>query len=408
MTRLTQSGIIDTVAGNGEPGYAGDGGPAGAASLNEPKGLCVGQAGHLYIADSENHVVRRVDRATGVITTVAGVCPVGTVGPGASPAAEEVPTGENDDPFADASTDATKAYTQVTDVSGTVRYVTGGRLTVEHDSGDGGPARQARLNFPGALAVDRSGNLYIAEAMNHRVRKVEAVTGVITTVAGTGQARYSGDGGPAVLAALNEPTGLAVSDDALYIADQSNNRVRRVELATGIITTIAGDGTAAFSGDQVPATQASLSGPSGVALSGDGRLYVADTFNSRIRSVDAATGQIATEAGDGRMYRYQGPDEPCSQSLSRPAAIAFGHDGKLYMTDSDSHLIRVWDPLTKTVTRLTGTGVAQFGGDGGDALAASLNYPFGVAVDANGTLYIADTFNHRIRVLTLREDGIVC
>ncbi len=100
------------------------------------------------------------------------------------------------------------------------------------------------------------------------------------------------------------------------------------------------------------------------------------------------------------MYRYQGPDEPYSQSLSRPAAIALGPDGKLYMTDSDSHLIRVWNPHTKTVTRLTGTGVAQFGGDGGDALAASLNYPFGVAVDANGTVYIADTFNHRIRVLT--------
>ena len=309
MTRAIPSGIIETVAGNGEPGYTGDGGPARAASLNEPKGLCVDQAGNLYIADSENHVVRRVDRRTGVITTVAGVCPRCRPDRFHRHQLRKLQSTEDEDPFADASADATKAYSQVTDLSGTVRYVTGGRLTVEHDSGDGGPARLARLNFPSAVAVDRSGNLYIADTMNHRVRRVDAATGVITTVAGTGQARYSGDGGPADLAALNEPTGLAVSDEALYIADQSNNRVRRVQLSTNVITTLAGDGTAAYSGDEVPADQTSLSGPSGVALAGRGTLYVADTFNSRIRSVDAASGQIATVAGDGGTYRYQGPDE---------------------------------------------------------------------------------------------------
>lgn len=396
----TPSGIIETLVGNGEPGYAGDGGPAGAASLNEPKGLCVDRQGNLYIADSENHVVRRVDRETGIITTVAGVGPGGTTTPMMLPEPVAAQPDEDEDPFADTSTDSTKAYTQVTDLSGTVRYVTGGRLTIEQDSGDGGPARRARLNFPSAVAVDRLGNVYIADTMNHRVRKVDAKTGIITHVAGTGQARYSGDGGPAVQAAINEPTGLAVTDEALYVADQSNNRVRRVDLVTGIITTAAGDGSAAYSGDQVPAVQASLAGPSGVAVGGDGLLYVADTFNSRIRSVDPATGEIATVAGDGGTYRYQGPEESSSPSLSRPAGIAVSHDGKVYMTDSDSHLIRVWNGRTKTITRLSGTGVAQFGGDGGDALAGSLSYPFGVAVDADGTVYVADTFNHRIRVLT--------
>ena len=214
-TRTTQSGIIETLAGNGEPGYAGDGGPAGAASLNEPKGLCVDREGNLYIADSENHVVRRVDRVTGIITTVAGVCPSGATGPAVPEPPVAAQAEEDEDPFADHSGDSTKAYTQVTDLSGTVRYVTGGRLTVEHDSGDGGPARRARLNFPSAVAVDRAGNLYIADTMNHRVRKVDAATGIITNVAGTGQARYSGDDGPAVSAAINEPTGLAVSDEAL-------------------------------------------------------------------------------------------------------------------------------------------------------------------------------------------------
>ena len=396
----TQSGIIETLAGDGEPGYAGDGGPATAASLNEPKGLCVDSQGNLYIADSENHVIRRIDRSTGVITTVAGICPTGTETPIPTPEPMAMETEEDEDPFADSSADKTKAYTQVTDLSGTVRYVTGGRLTVEQDSGDGGPARRARLNFPSAVAVDSAGNIYIADTMNHRVRKVDAATGIISHVAGTGQARYSGDGGPASHAALNEPTGLAVNDQSLFIADQSNNRVRKVDLATGVISTVAGDGTAAYSGDQVPATQASLAGPSGVALDPDGVLYVADTFNSRIRSVDPTTGQIATVAGDGGTYRYQGPEEPNSPSISRPAAIAVGGDGRVYLTDSDSHLIRVWDGRANRISRLSGTGVAQFGGDGGEALAGSLSYPFGVAVHASGTVYVADTFNHRIRVLT--------
>ena len=399
-TGTTSTLIIKTLVGTGEPGYAGDGGPAAAASLNEPKGLCVDREGNLYIADSENHVVRRVDRRTGIITTVAGIGPGGTAGPMTGPEPVAMQTAEDEDPFADTSSDSTKAYTQVTDLSGTVRYVTGGRLTIEQDSGDGGPARGARLNFPSAVAVDRLGNVYIADTMNHRIRRVDAETGIITHVAGTGQARYSGDGGPAVQAAINEPTGLAVTDEALYIADQSNNRVRRVDLATGIITTVAGDGSAAYSGDQVPAVQASLAGPSGVAMGDDGVLYVADTFNSRIRSVDPESGAIATVAGDGGTYRYQGPEEPASLSISRPAGIAIGHDGRVYLTDSDSHLIRVWSGRTNTITRLSGTGVAQFGGDGGDALAGSLSYPFGVAVDAAGTVYVADTFNHRIRVLT--------
>ena len=399
MTGAMQSWIIETVAGNGEPGYSGDGGPAAEASLNEPKGLCLDQAGNLYVADSENHVVRLVDRATGVITTVAGIGPDGVTGQVLPPRVADSPMAEALDPFADALMDATKSYSQVTDVSGTIRYVTGGRLAVEQDCGDGGLARRAKLNFPSAIAVDRAGNLYIADTMNHRVRRVDAATGVITTFAGNGQPRYSGDGGPAVLAALNDPTGIVVNDEALYIADQSNNRVRRVQLSTGIITTIAGDGTPAYSGDGASAAQASLSGPSGVALTEEGRLYVADTFNSRIRIVDGVTGEIATAAGDGGLYRYQGPGEPSSPSLSRPTAIAIGHDGTVYMTDSDSHLIRRWHPQSNIITRLTGTGVARFDGDGGDALASSLNYPFGVAVDVTGAIYIADTFNHRIRAI---------
>lgn len=403
MTHAVHPLTIETVAGNGEPGYAGDGGTARSASLNEPKGVCLDRFGNLYIADSENHLVRRVDRITGTITTVAGRASSEKALVSRSLHAEELVDSADDDPFAEPSGDSTKAYTQVTDLSGTVRYVTGGRLAVEQELGDGGPAVCAKLNFPSAVAVDEVGNLYIADTMHHRVRKVDASSGLIATVAGTGQARFSGDGGLAVQAALNEPTGVAVEGGALYIADQSNNRVRKVELATGFISTIAGDGVAGYNGDEIAAVQASLAGPSGLAVGVDGMLYVADTFNSRIRSIDPSTGRIATVAGDGGIYRYQGPDEPISASLSRPAGIAAGRDGALYITDSDSHLIRRWDSGTKTIIRLTGAGAAQYGGDGGDALAGSLSYPFGVAVDERGTVYIADTFNHRIRVLSPTE-----
>lgn len=405
MTLTARFTTIGTLAGIGEPGYSGDGGPAAGASLNEPKGVCFDREGNLFIADAENHVVRRVDRGTGVITTVAGRI---VAGPGASFAgAEEAGAApiEGEDPFAEPSSDKSKTYTQVTDLSGTVRYVTGGGIALSRFAGDGGPATRASLNFPSAVAVDPSGNLYIADTMNHRVRKVDARTGTISTLAGTGQPRFQGDGGPAVSAGLNDPVALASDDSTLYIADQGNNRVRAVNLSTGTIRTVAGDGTVAYNGDGVPATQASVAGPGGLALGADGTLFIADTFNGRIRAVDAATGQISTVVGDGGTYRYQGPQDPPSASLSRPAGIAVTADGAILITDSDSHLIRRYDPMNKTITRVTGNGLAQYAGDGGDALEASLNYPFGVAVDGAGTIVVADTFNHRIRVVRIVTEG---
>ncbi|MFO0706236.1 MAG: hypothetical protein U0412_05220 [Nitrospira sp.] len=355
-------------------------------------------AGHLFIADSENHVVRRVDRLTGIITTVAGVATESTP----SRADHEAPAVPYDevDPFAEAGQSTTEKYTQQTDLSGTVRYLVGAAAP-KRFGGDGGPATQAMLNFPTAVAVDGHGHLYIADTMNHRVRRVDAQTGVITTIAGTGQARCSGDGGPAHQAALNEPAALAVdADEQLYIADQSNNRVRAVDLKTGAIRTVAGTGTAAYDGDNKPAAESTVAGPSGLALGADG-LYVADTFNGRIRCVNLSTGQITTLVGDGGSYRYQAPDEPASPSVSRPSGIAVDGDGNLFLTDSDSHLIRRWDRRTRQLSRIAGTGTASLSGDGGAALNAALCYPFGVAIDRDGTVLIADTFNHRIRALSL-------
>lgn len=390
------SGCIGTVAGNGEAGHAGDDGSAVGACLNEPKSLALFRDSLLYIADAENHVIRRVDLASGLITTVAGLP---ERGPAASAPADTPVPAEDEDPFADPPSGKAEQFVQLSDVSGTVRYVVGAGRTGRF-GGDGGPATQATLNFPGAVAVDRRGNLYIADTMNHRVRKVDTATGTISTIAGTGQHRWSGDGGAATAAALNEPAALAVDDRGnLYIADQSNNRVRKVDLNSGLITTVAGTGETGYTGDGMPAVEAGISGPSGLVIGPEGELYVSDTFSGRIRRIDPATGLISTVAGDGGEYRFSGMANEFSTSLSRPYGIALDGAGNLLITDSDSHLIRRWDRRKKIITRLAGSGQARFEGDGGDPLAGSLNYPFGVLVDGSGNVYIADTFNHRIRMI---------
>lgn len=398
MTTRLRSWTIRTLAGSGEPGYAGDGGPATQAALNEPKGLAIDGRGHVFIADSENHVIRKVDTATGVITTVVGAPGDDHGGPPVQPEMERQP---DEDPFAETSQAATHKYTQQADLSGTVRYLINGAAVQKRFGGDGGPATQARLNFPTAVAVDEEGTLFIADTMNHRVRRVDAMTGIITTLAGTGQARFSGDGGPADQAALNEPAALALDGEGrLFIADQSNNRVRVVDLSTGLMTTFAGTGSATYDGDEAPATSASLAGPSGLHLR-DGMLYISDTFSNRIRAVNLSTHVISTIAGDGGEYRFQSPAEPPSTSLSRPTGVVMLPEG-LYVTDSDSHLIRWWDPTTKVIIRIAGSGVASYTEDEGSALKAALSYPFGIVADQEGTLLVADTFNHRIRRLSLK------
>ena len=401
MSTDLKAGSIQTVAGTGDCGWSGDGAVALAACLNEPKSLTLDGEGNLFIADSENCVVRKIDRKTNCIRTVAG-CTQG-VESGAKPALpDSAAERTDDDPFAEGGTISSHAFTQQTDLSGTVRYVVAGTAPAKRFSGDGGPADQALLNFPTAVVVDRAGHLYIADTLNHRVRRVDAVTGVITTVAGLGQPRNSGDGGLAVEAGLNEPAALAVSDSGvLYIADQSNNRVRAVDLATGMIRTVAGTGTAAYNGDGVAATETSLAGPGGLALAPDGTLFIADSFNGRIRAVDPVTGFIRTVVGDGGEYRYQGPDEPPSRSLSRPSGIALDEQGNLFFTDSDNHLVRRWDRATGRIDRIAGIGVANYGGDEDVALKASLNFPFGIVVNRGGHLFVADTFNHCIREIAL-------
>ena len=401
MSTDLKAGFIQTVAGTGGAGWSGDGALASSACLNEPKSLTIDPEGNLFIADSENHVIRRIDIKTQCIRTVAGRIQGGETGTKTVPPVP-VAEGVDGDPFAESGPVNLHAVTQQSDLSGTVRYVATGAAPVTRFSGDGGPAEEALLNFPTAVVVDRAGHLYIADTLNHRVRRVDAATGMITTVAGLGRPRCFGDGGLAEEAGLNEPAALAVSDEGvLYIADQSNNRVRAVDLTTGVICTVAGTGMAGYNGDRVAAVETALAGPSGLALASDGTLFIADSFNGRIRAVDPVTGMIRTVVGDGGEYRYQGPDEPPSSSLSRPSGIALDEEGNLFFTDSDNHLVRRWDRTTGRIERIAGVGVAHYGGDEGAALEAGLSYPFGIVVDCAGNLLVADTFNHRIRKIAL-------
>ena len=395
-------GMMTTMAGSGEPGHSDNGAMATMASLNEPKNVCFDSEGNLFIADSENHAIRRVMRSTGIIETIAGSLPQTTKNTerNLAPVVNDEPI-EEIDPLADIEDSPEQAYTQTPDLSGTVRYVVGQGMGRDRFAGDGGLATQALLNFPSAVAVDDTGALFIADTLNHRVRRVDPQTGMIQTVAGTGQTKWTGDGGPGISATLNEPVALAIHGSQLYIADQSNNRIRMLDLDTQTITTIAGTGDSGYNGDGMPAVDSGLAGPSGLALDPEGNLFVADTFNGRIRKIDKETGIIATFAGDGNEFRYERGANERATALSRPYGIAITLDGHMLITDSDNHLLRQWDSEKKEMSLVAGTGQATFSGDGSDSSESALNFPFGVAVDCEGNVAIADTFNHRIRYIAV-------
>ena len=290
-------GVISTLAGNGLAAYSGDGGPGSSAGLAMPISVAVDGAGNLYVADrstAENRV-RKID-PSGRITTVAGQGTRGYSGDGgaATSAALSAPQGVTVDGagnlyIADGGTRVRKV-----DTNGVITTVAGSGKNLF--SGDGGPATSAGVS-PNGVAVDSSGNLYISDGVNRRVRKVDA-NGVITTVAGNGNFGFSGDGGPATQAAISVNDVAVDSTGNLYFADVANHRVRKVDL-NGVITTVAGVGAGRFSGDGGPATSAGLVQPQGLTIDGAGNLYIADWGDQRIRKVDT-NGIIATVAGNGR------------------------------------------------------------------------------------------------------------
>lgn len=265
-------------------------------------------------------------------------------------------------------------------------------------AGDSGPATSASLALPRRLALDREGNLLIADVGNHRIRRVDAGTGIITTIAGNGRRGYSGDNAPAVEASLFRPTDVvADADGNVYIADQENHRVRRVDQASGVITTVAGNGVKGFSGDDGPARLASLSSPTSIALDTAGNLFIVDRDNHRIRRVAAGTGTIATVAGNGR-FGFTGDGGPAiNAGLTFPRGIAVDGDGNPYIADVGNNRIRKVDSASGVISTVAGTGEKGFSGDGGPATQARLAFPISIKVDSEGDIYIADRFNHRVR-----------
>lgn len=346
VSRLSTGDTVGTFAGTGAPGFFGDGGGAAAAQFAYPFGVyrnTLSSADHLYVADTGNHRVRRVDMATGVITTIAG--------------------------------------------DGTFGY-----------AGDGGSPGTAKLAYPRGVVADPSGTIYVADTVNHAIRRIAA--GLITTVAGNGFSGYGGDGGPAPASKLSYPFGVwrkqTSSADLLYIADTGNHRVRRVDLSTGTITTVAGTGVAGYSGDGAAPGGAQLNSPRGVVEDASGTIFIADTMNHAVRRI--AAGVITTVAGTG-IAGFSGDGGPAlSAQLNSPGGLVVRRHSSgdiLFIADTANHRVRQVNLQTGTITSVVGNGTDGYAGDGGAPLSAQLSGPRGVTektdVFGSTSVYIADT-----------------
>jgi sugar lactone lactonase YvrE len=337
---------METFGGTGLASVSADGNPARSTSLIGPNGIVVSPTGEVYFADGDR--IRKVDR-NGLVQTVAGTGSPGFAGDGGpplqsqlwlscfgTPAVVGLAIDANGDVFfSDTCNERVRKITP----DGVIRTVAGGGGPRTAGVGDRGPGVDALLNDPRGLALDGLGDLFIADTGDNRVRKLDP-TGIISTVAGNGMLGWGGDGGPANLAELSAPEAVALKGDDLYISDAGNERIRRVSGGSGVITTVAGDGSSGFSGDGGPAIEARLSLPMGLAFDGRGNLYVTDSGNDRVRKIDLA-GVITTVAGNGHAG-FSGDGKPATSAmLNLPVAIAFGSAGEMYIADGQNNRIRV-------------------------------------------------------------------
>ena len=337
---------ITTFAGNGTAGFSGDGGQATQSQINRVVGLAVDASGNIYFADEVNNRVRKVD-ANGVITTFAGTGPA--------------------------------AF-----------------------GGDGGPAAQAQLNGPLGLCVAPSGDIYINDQGNKRVRKISP-SGTISTVAGNGSNVHGGDGGAATSAGMVIPIRCVVDKTGnLFIADQGAHRIRKVD-ANGLITTYAGSGAQGFSGDGGPAAQAAMNNPTAVSVDDSGNIYVTDQLNHRIRRIDAA-GTIQTVAGNGSPTYSGDGGAATSASLNSPGGIVLDSAGTLFIVDTLNERVR--KVSGGAISTVAGTGTVGYSGDGGPALQAQFNLPFAITLDKAGNVYVGDISNNRVRKIAGAAAGI--
>ena len=339
-----EPGMIQTYVGTGEAGYAGDGGLAIQALCTEPFMCDFDGAGNLIYTESRNNIVRRVDKTTGVITTVAG-------------------TGE------------------------------------AGNSGDGGLATQATMREPYSLQVDSGNNdIYIVDRLSAVVRKVDGSTGIISTVAGTGESGYSGDGGPGNQAAMVEPNDCFLDGKGgLLIADIQDQRIRRLDLISGVISTFAGNGHKERSGDGKLALEASFLGSRAVCMDSKGNTYVAEREGNGVRKIDT-NGIMSTVAGTGERG-YEGDGGPAlTATWGSPKALRCDAHDNVVVVDTENHAIRVIDMATGIVNTIAG-GRLGGDGDGGPAAEAGMDRPHGCGIDNQGNIFVADSNNHRVRVV---------
>lgn len=335
---------ISTVAGTGASANNGDQGPAAKINIAQPFGVEIGPDGALYITEVGNHRVLRLDLKTQMIKTVAG-------------------TGR-------------KGY-----------------------SGDGGPATEADLNEPYEVRFDQSGNMFFVEMRNHIVRRVDAETGRISTIAGTGTSGYSGDGGPATKAMFNQPHSIALDGkDGLYIADIGNHRIRRVDLVRGTVESIAGSSDRRLPEDGQLAQGNPILGPRALFIEGD-TMWIALREGHSVWKLDLSDGRLHHVAGTGQK-NFSGDGGPAKQAtFDGPKGIAVGPAGNVYVVDTENHAVREVDPKSGTISTVAGQGPRHRGGGGdhGPANQAEMDRPHGICVAKNGTIYIGDTLNHRVR-----------
>lgn len=336
-----QTNIITTICGQDTAGFSGDNGLAINATLNTPFCVQLDNHNNIFIVDALNHRIRKINASTGVIETIAG--------------------------------------------NGTAGY-----------SGDGDLATNASLFVPEGIRIDSIGDIYIADGLNHRIRKIIASTGVITTIGGNGTMGYSGDGGLAVNAELNGPTDVCLDKSGnIYVADHYNNVVRKID-TSGIITTIAGTGSFGYSGDNGIAIDATFNGVGFLAVDNNNNLLITDASNNVLRKIDLSTGIITTFAGSG-IAGYLGDGAAATDAqLKIPGGIYVEENGDVLFTEYGNGVVRKIDGSTGVISTVAGSGISGYSGDGGPALSAQLAPSF-VCVGTEGDIYVADENNNRVR-----------
>ena len=423
--RIDHDGILHRFAGTGVPGYSGDGGPAIDAQFRSPHDIAQDKHGNIVINDISNFVYRRIDAETGIIETIIGSGKKGRGGHGGPATEAEMDThcgvaiAENGDIFV--SSEWTNNVSRVDAETGIIELFAGHEarhhpsevgdskpyfgpgLSLGGYSGDGGPKEAAGFYHPEHLAFDSAGDLYVCDNSNDRVRKIDMKTGIVTTVLGNGQRASNGDGGPATEASTLMPDAICVDVHGnLYVGEKYGFRVRRVDAETGIVTTIAGTGVPGMGEEGVKATETEVNSVEvGVWADPDGTVFYSDC-GGRARRIDGETGIVTTVLGGTTVHDGE---VATNAHLGGPDGLCVGPDGHIYVADIWGQRIRAIDPSTGIIRTVAGNGARAYGGDGGPATEAYLGNPNDVSVDAQGTLVIADTRHGHVR--RVDADGII-